>query len=290
MVGNTKLVKLDKILKEFDCKNNVYAKVEATNPSGSIKDRTCYYMLTQYKKAGILKDGGIVVEATSGNMGISLSYFQKELNYKAIIVMPSSMSIERRAIIQKYGATLELVDGDMAQCKIRAKEIVDSTPGAILFRQFENSNNAFAHYLYTAKEIESAVDADYIFAGIGTGGTISGIGKFYKEQKKDTKVIGVEPYESPLLTKGEAHPHLIQGIGANFVPNILDLKVVDGLTLVKGEDAILMAKRIRELEEIDCGYSSGAALAAAINYLNLHNIVDKNVVVIFPDRGDRYSW
>lgn len=290
MVGNTKLVKLDKILKEFDCVNNIYAKVEATNPSGSIKDRACYYMLKQDKETGILKDGGIVVEATSGNMGISLSYFQKELNYKAIIVMPSSMSVERRTMIQKYGATLELVDGGMAQCKIRAKEIVDSTPGAIMFRQFEDSNNAIAHYLYTAREIESVVDADYIFAGIGTGGTISGIGRFYKEQKKDTKVIGVEPYESPLLTKGEAHPHLIQGIGANFVPNILDLKVVDGLTTVKGEDAILMAKKIRELEEIDCGYSSGAALAAAINYLKLHNIVGKNVVVIFPDRGDRYSW
>lgn len=290
MVGNTKLVKLDKILKEFNCLNNVYAKVEATNPSGSIKDRACYYMLKQDKEAGLLQDGGTVVEATSGNMGISLAYFQKELNYRAIIVMPSSMSIERREMIKKYGATLELVDGGIAQCAFRAKEIVDSTPGAIMFRQFDDYNNAKAHYLSTGPELANEIEADYLFAGIGTGGTISGIGKYFKEQKKNTKIIGVEPYESPLLTQGEAHPHLIQGIGANFIPIILELRVVDEVITVKGIDAISMAKKIRELEKIDCGYSSGAALCACINYLNSHKIKDKNVVVIFPDRGDRYPW
>ena len=290
MVGSTKLVKLDKILKKYNCINNIYAKVEATNPSGSIKDRACFYMLSKDKELGLLKDGGTVVEATSGNMGISLAFFQKELNYKAIIVMPSSMSVERRAMIQKYGATLELVDGGMKQCKQRASEIVASTKNAIMFRQFEDKNNALAHFYTTAPEIDKEVKADYIFAGIGTGGTISGIGKYYKDNKLDTKIVGVEPNESPLITKGEAHPHLIQGIGANFIPDILDLKVVDEVTLVKGEEAIKMAKMIRDLEGIDCGYSSGAALAGAINYLNNLGIKNKNVVVIFPDRGDRYSW
>lgn len=290
MVGSTKLVKLDKILKKYNCINNIYAKVEATNPSGSIKDRACFYMLSKDKELGLLKDGGTVVEATSGNMGISLAFFQKELNYKAIIVMPSSMSVERRAMIQKYGATLELVDGGMQQCKQRASEIVASTKNAIMFRQFEDKNNALAHFYTTAPEIDKEVKADYIFAGIGTGGTISGIGKYYKDNKLDTKIVGIEPNESPLITKGEAHPHLIQGIGANFIPDILDLKVVDEVTLVKGEEAIKMAKMIRDLEGIDCGYSSGAALAGAINYLNNLGIKNKNVVVIFPDRGDRYSW
>ena len=290
MVGSTKLVKLDKILKKYNCINNIYAKVEATNPSGSIKDRACFYMLSKDKELGLLKDGGTVVEATSGNMGISLAFFQKELNYKAIIVMPLSMSVERRAMIQKYGATLELVDGGMQQCKQRASEIVASTKNAIMFRQFEDKNNALAHFYTTAPEIDKEVKADYIFAGIGTGGTISGIGKYYKDNKLDTKIVGIEPNESPLITKGEAHPHLIQGIGANFIPDILDLKVVDEVTLVKGEEAIKMAKMIRDLEGIDCGYSSGAALAGAINYLNNLGIKNKNVVVIFPDRGDRYSW
>ena len=290
MVGNTKLVRLDKILKKFNCPNNVYAKVEATNPTGSIKDRPCYFMLKKDKEAGLLKDGGTVVEATSGNMGISLAYFQKELNYNAIIVMPTSMSVERRQMIQKYGAKLELVDGGIMQCALRAKEIVDSIPGAIMFRQFDDYNNARAHYETTGQELASQIKADYLFAGIGTGGTISGIGKYFKEQKFDTKLIGIEPFESPLLTKGEAHPHLIQGIGANFIPIILELKVVDEVITVRGEDAIAMAKKIRELEQIDCGYSSGAALCGCINYLNSHNIKDKDIVVIFPDRGDRYSW
>ena len=290
MVGNTKLVKLNKILEAYGCKNNVYAKVEATNPSGSIKDRACYYMLTKLKESGRLIDGGVVVEATSGNMGISLAYFQKELNYRAIIVMPSSMSVQRREMIASLGARLELVDGGIMESAFRASEIVNSTPNAIMFYQFEDSNNAYAHYLTTGPEIEKDINADYIFAGIGTGGTITGIGQYYKEKKKPTKIIGIEPFESPLLTEGEFHPHKIQGIGANFIPQILKLKYLDEVMTVKGDDAIAMAKDIRKLEGIDCGYSSGAALCAAINYLNAKGVKDQNVVVIFPDRGDRYSW
>ena len=291
MLGLTKLVKLDNICKEFNLENNVYAKVENTNPSGSVKDRPCYYMLTKYKEEGILKDGGTVIEATSGNMGISLAYFQKELNYKAIIVMPSSMSRERREMISSLGARLELVDGGMSVANKRAMELKEEIKDSILFKQFDNPNNVLAHYHSTAKEINNDLeDLDYLFAGIGTGGTISGIGKFYKELKKKTLIIGVEPYESPLITKGCASSHLIQGIGANFIPNILDLNVIDEMTTCKGLDAIAMAKLVRALEGIDCGYSSGAALAACINYLKEKNIKGKNVVVIFPDKGDRYQW
>ena len=290
MLGNTKLVKLEVITKKYNCINDIYAKVEATNPSGSIKDRACYYMLTKLKERGILKDGGTVVEATSGNMGISLSYFQKELNYKAIIVMPASMSMERRMMIKKYGAELEIVSGGMTDCKKVSLDIVNNTEGAILFRQFEDLNNPYAHYINTAKEIYNEFTPDYFFAGIGTGGTISGVGKFFKENNLPTKIIGVEPFESPLLTEGHAHPHLIQGIGANFIPDTLDRSVIDEITTVKGEEAINMAKLIRSDENIDCGYSSGAALLAAINYLNANNITGKKVVVIFPDKGDRYQW
>ena len=286
MLGNTKLVKLEVITKKYNCNNDIYAKVESTNPSGSIKDRACYYMLTKLKERGILKDGGTVVEATSGNMGISLSYFQKELNYKAIIVMPASMSMERRMMIKKYGAELEIVSGGMADCKKVSLDIVNNTEGAILFRQFEDLNNPYAHYINTAREIYNKFTPDYFFAGIGTGGTISGVGKFFKENNLSTKIIGVEPFESPLLTEGHAHPHLIQGIGANFIPDTLDRSVIDEITTVKGEEAINMAKLIRSDENIDCGYSSGAALLAAINYLNANNITGKKVVVIFPDKGN----
>ena len=290
MVGNTKLIKLTKIPNMLECHNNIYAKYEGSNPSGSIKDRPAYYMLQKLKENGILVDGGTIIEATSGNMGISLAYFQKELNYKAIIVMPSSMSQERREMIKKLGAQLELVDGGMLESSKRVKELLNTIPNSIPFRQFEDKNNMYAHYLSTSREIEKEVDADYIFAGIGTGGTISGIGKYYKEKHLKAKIIGIEPYESPLLTKGISGKHLIQGIGANFVPDILEKDLIDEVITCKGSDAIEMAKQIRNIEKIDCGYSSGAALMACINYLKQNKIKNKNVVVIFPDKGDRYLW
>lgn len=290
MIGNTPLIRCKNIEKEFELNNEIYAKVEAYNPSGSVKDRPAYLMVKKFKEEGFLKDGGCVIEATSGNMGISLAYFQEELNYQAIIVMPSSMTLERREKIQSLGAKLVLVDGGMAECNEKAKAIKEQT-GGLLLRQFENPNNLLAHYLSTAPEIDKIInDVDYIFAGIGTGGTASGIGTYYKEHHKLTKIIGVEPDESPLITKGHAGKHLIQGIGANFVPKILNLKVVDEVITVKSEDALGFAKKIREVENIDCGYSSGAAMQACINYLKEHNIEGKKVVVILPDKGDRYPW
>jgi len=288
--GNTKLVRLEAVEKHFAVENKLFAKVEATNPSGSIKDRAVYQMLLDYQAEGKLKEGSTIVEATSGNTGIALGYYSKEFNYRLIIVMPESMSQQRRDMIQGYGAELCLVKGGMAQCEERAKELVKEIPNSFEFKQFDNPSNPKAHYLHTGPEIiEALPEVDYFFAGIGTGGTLSGTGKYLKE-KKDVKVIGVEPFESPLLTKGVAGGHLIQGIGANFIPNTYDKNIADGIIDVRGEEAINMAKFLRNTGDFDVGYSSGAALLGAINYLKDNGIKGKNAVIIFPDKGNRYSW
>ncbi len=286
----TKLVRLTQIENIFKTKNHLYAKVEGSNPSGSIKDRAVFQMLLGYQEKGILKEDSLIVEATSGNTGIALAYFSSIFKYHVIIVMPESMSQQRRDMITKLGGELCLVKGGMKECEIKANDIIKENKGAFIFGQFENKDNAKAHYLHTGPEIANQIDkVDYFFAGIGTGGTITGAGKYLKE-KFNCKVIGVEPLESPLLTAGHAGSHLIQGIGANFIPNVLDQKILDDVTTVKGSKAIEMAKLIRDVENIDCGISSGAALQAAIEYTSHHEISGQNIVVIFPDKGDRYTW
>ena len=288
--GNTKLVRLAEVEKHFQVENALYAKVESSNPSGSVKDRAVYQMLLDYRAEGKLKEGTTIVEATSGNTGIALGYYSKVFNYKLIIVMPASMSQQRRDMIQSYGAELCLISGGMAQCEEHAKELVKQIPNSFEFKQFDNPSNPKAHYLTTGPEIATHLpEVNMLFAGIGTGGTISGTGKYLKE-KGDVKVIGVEPFESPLLTKGVAGGHLIQGIGANFIPNTYDKNVVDDIVDVNGEEAIKMAKFLRNTGDFDVGYSSGAALLGAINYLKDNGIKGKNVVIIFPDKGNRYSW
>jgi len=289
--GNTKLVRLEVVEKHFGVENKLFAKAEATNPSGSIKDRAVYQMLLDYKAEGKLKEGSTIVEATSGNTGIALGYYSKEFKYRLIIVMPESMSQQRRDMIQGYGAELCLVKGGMAQCEERAKELVKEIPNSFEFKQFDNPSNPKAHYLTTGPEIlEALPEVDYFFAGIGTGGTLSGTGKYLKENR-DVKVIGIEPFESPLLTRGISGGHLIQGIGANFIPKTYDKNVADAIVDVKGEDAINMAKFLRNTGDFDVGFSSGAALVGAINYLKENKqIKGKNIVIIFPDKGDRYSW
>ena len=289
--GNTKLVRLEVVEKHFGVENKLFAKAEATNPSGSIKDRAVYQMLLDYKAEGKLKEGSTIVEATSGNTGIALGYYSKEFKYRLIIVMPESMSQQRRDMIQGYGAELCLVKGGMAQCEERAKELVKEIPNSFEFKQFDNPSNPKAHYLTTGPEIlEALPEVDYFFAGIGTGGTLSGTGKYLKENR-DVKVIGIEPFESPLLTRGISGGHLIQGIGANFIPKTYDKNVADEIIDVKGEDAINMAKFLKNTGDFDVGFSSGAALVGAINYLKENKqIKGKNIVIIFPDKGDRYSW
>lgn len=291
IVGNTKLVRLAKLEKLFNLEFQIYAKVENTNPTGSIKDRAVHNMLLEYKNDGTLKEGGTIIEATSGNTGISLSYFSKVFNYRCIIVMPESVSLQRREIIKSYGAELVLLKGGMKECNDKALSLLKEIPNSFIFSQFENINNPLAHYKGTGPEIlHDLADVDYVFGGIGTGGTISGIGKFFKEAKPDTRIIGIEPEESPLLTKGVAGPHLIQGIGANFIPNTFLKENVDEVIATKGLEAIEMAKKIREVEGIDIGISSGASLLGAINYIKSNNLKGKKVVAIFPDKGDRYTW
>lgn len=289
--GNTKLVELKNIEKEFNINSRLFGKVENSNPSGSIKARAVYQMLLDYKKDGILKDDSIIIEATSGNTGIALAYYTKVFGYRLIIYMPKSMSEERRRMITSLGGELKLVDGGMKEAEEEAALEVKNNPKAFMFDQFNNKNNVKAHYLITGPEIYKDLNSvDYIFAGIGTGGTATGLAEYFKENKPSTKIIGVEPFESPLLTKHVAGKHLIQGIGANFVPSILKVDLLSDIEDVKGEEAIKMAKEIREKEELDVGISSGAALLGAINYIKRNNIEGKDVVIIFPDKGDRYSW
>lgn len=289
--GNTKLIELKNIEKEFNLSCRVFGKVENSNPSGSVKARAVYQMLLDYKKDGILKEGSTIVEATSGNTGIALAYYTKVFNYRLLIFMPKSMSEERRRMITSLGGELRLVDGGMKEANEEALLEVKTHNNTFLFDQFNNKNNVKAHVLTTGPEIyKDLPSVKYVFGGIGTGGTVTGISKYFKNNNIDASVIGVEPFESPLLTKGASGKHLIQGIGANFVPSILDLSLLKGIEDVKSEEAIKMAKTIRQIENIDIGISSGAALLGAIQYIKSHNIVNEDVVVIFPDKGDRYSW
>lgn len=287
--GNTELVELKKIKLKYGITSRIFAKVENSNPTGSIKDRTVYNMLLTYtKKYGDLK-GYTIVEATSGNTGIALAYFSKYFEYTCKIVMPTSVSVQRREIISKYGGEVVLVDGGMKECNNKAQDILSSTPKSFIFDQFNQPSNFEAHF-ETAREIfDQNKTAKYLFAGIGTGGTVTGLATYFKNNNININVIGIEPEESPLITKGIAGPHLIQGIGANFIPSILNKDVLKDVITVKGQDSIDMAKEIRTIEDIDIGISSGAALLGAIKYIKSKNICD-DVIVIFPDRGDRYTW
>lgn len=289
--GNTKLIRLKKIEKKYNLSSFLYAKDESTNPTGSIKDRTVFFMLNKYKEEDLLKDNGIVIEATSGNTGISLAYYSKVFNYKAIIIMPSSASIERSNMIKHYGGEVLLVEGGMKECEEKAKILQKTYQNSLIFNQFANLNNHLAHYNSTAPEIYKEMDdVDYIVAGFGTGGTVSGVGKFFKEKNHKTVIIGVEPMQSPLITKGFSNTHKIQGIGANFIPDNFIQKYVDEIIDVDDQKSIEIAREIFEEEGLFVGVSSGAALLGAIEYIKKKNISDKKFVIIFPDKGDRYSW
>ncbi len=289
--GNTKLIRLNNIEKMFDIDDELYAKVENSNPSGSIKDRAVYQMLLDYIALGKLTKDTVIVEATSGNTGIALAYYTKVFNYRLIIYMPSSMSKERREMITSLGGELKLVDGGMLEAEKLALEDAKTHPNYLLFDQFNNPSNVKAHYLTTGPEIVSECsDVSLVFSGIGTGGTATGIARFFLDNHLSSSVIGVEPLQSPLLTKGVAGKHKIQGIGANFVPSILKKDLLLDIVDVDDEESIKMAKMIREIEGLDVGISSGASLLGAINYLKSHSITKQKIVIIFPDKGNRYSW
>lgn len=294
LVGNTPIVRLEKIEKKFNLNERVklFGKVEKNNPVGSVKDRPVKQMLLDLFESGKLKEGSTIIEPTSGNTGIAMAAIGTYLKLNVIIVMPSSMSQERRKLIKDYGAKLELVDGGMSVAVERANQLNKDIKDSVIPGQFVNQSNVKAHYNYTAQEIFNDIpDIDYIVAGIGTGGTATGIGKYILDNKKQTKVIGIEPESSPLLTKGKASPHKIQGIGANFIPEILDQEVISEIIDVSDDDAINTAKEICKREGLLVGVSSGASVFGAIE-LSKKIEVNKDIKIlsILPDTGERYTW
>lgn len=285
-VGNTPIVKLNKLTEGLP--SEVYVKIEGKNPGGSIKDRAAISMIDDAVAKGLLKEGGTIIEPTSGNTGIGLCMASAVLGYKAVIIMPDTMSKERISLMKAYGAEVILTPGKdgMAGAVAKAEEISKET-GGIIAGQFYNPANPMAHFATTAKEIlEDLPDVDYIVAGIGTGGTCTGIGKGLKKYSSKAKVIGVEPAESPLITEGHAGAHKIQGIGANFIPDNYDASVIEKVVTVKGDDAIEMTRELARKEGILAGISSGAAVSAAIALASKEK--GKKFLAILPDVGDRY--
>jgi cysteine synthase A len=290
LVGNTPLVRLTRTT--VGACSTVLAKLEGYNPAGSAKDRVARAIIDDAERTGKLQKGGTVVEATSGNTGIGLALIASARGYKAVIVMPDTMSVERQKMIRAYGAEVVLTDGKkgMQGAVAYAETLVENTPNSILAGQFDNPANARAHYDTTAREIWRDTDGkvDIFVAGIGTGGTLTGVGRYLKEQNPNVKIVGVEPKSSPLLTEGKAGAHGIQGIGANFVPAVLDRTVYDEVIAVTDEDAYEYARRLCKEEGIFAGISSGASLCGALQVASRKENAGKTVVVLLPDEGGRY--
>ena len=292
LIGHTPLLELSNIEKEFGLKAKIYAKLEYFNPAGSVKDRVAKAMLDDAEKNGKLKAGSTIIEPTSGNTGIGLCSVAAARGYKVIIVMPETMSVERRQIMKAYGAELVLTEGSkgMKGAIDKAEELSKEIPNSFIPGQFVNPANPQAHLETTGPEIfeDTDGDVDYFVAGVGTGGTITGVGKFLKSKKADIKVVAVEPATSPVLSKGTAGPHKIQGIGAGFVPDVLDTKVYDEVIAVENDDAFATGKLVGKKEGVLVGISSGAALWAAIEVAKRPGNEGKKIVVLLPDTGDRY--
>lgn len=292
LIGKTPLLELGKLGKKHELNATILAKLEAFNPGGSAKDRIAKQMLEDAEKSGKLQPGATIIEPTSGNTGIGLALMAAAKGYRAIIVMPETMSVERRLMMTAFGAELVLTEGakGMAGAVEKANELLKETPNAIVAGQFENPSNPAAHYAATGPEIWEDTDGavDMFVAGIGTGGTISGVGKYLKEKKPGVKIVGVEPASSPLLTQGKAGKHGIQGIGANFVPATLDTKIYDEIIPVADEDAFRTGRELAQVEGVLSGISAGAAAYAAIQLAKRPENAGKNIVVLLPDTGDRY--
>ena len=292
LINNTPLVELKRLKKELGLVANIYAKVESLNLTGSIKDRIVLYIVNELEKMYRLNKNFVIIEATSGNTGIALSAIAAIKQFKAIIVMPENMSEERQKLMVAYGTKLVLTPKELGMqgAKNKAIELNKSIKNSVILNQFENVYNPLTHYQITGPEIYAQIDGkiDYFVAGIGTGGTISGVSKYLKEKNKNILVYGVEPLSSPLLTKGYAGSHKIQGIGANFIPKTLNLDVIDEIVDVSDEDAKKYAKILAKLEGLLVGYSAGASLSVAIRLAKSPKNKDKNIVVILPDNGSRY--
>lgn len=292
LVGRTPLVRFDRFSESFGCKANILAKLEYFNPAGSAKDRVGKEMLDSALRSGKITPDSVIIEPTSGNTGIGIASYAAQLGMKVIIVMPETMSIERRQLLSAYGAELVLTDGakGMKGSIEKANELAAKIDGSFIPAQFDNPDNSAAHYKTTGPEIYEDTDGrvDIFVAGIGTGGTITGTGKYLKEKNPGIKIIGVEPADSPLLSGGKAGPHGLQGIGANFVPSILDTKIYDKIITVTTNEAFEKSKKVAEKEGILVGISSGAALHAAVTLAADEENRGKNIVVLLPDSGERY--
>lgn len=292
LVGKTPLLKADGFKKKENISAEIYAKLECFNPAGSVKDRVAVNMLVKAKDKGLISEGATIIEPTSGNTGIGLAAAAVSLGYKAVLVMPETMSIERQKLLKAYGAEIVLTEGSkgMLGSIEKAKELQATIPNSFIPSQFDNPDNPDSHVLTTGKEIwdDTEGEVDIFIACIGTGGTVSGTGKYLKDKNPDVKVIGVEPYDSPLITKGIAGPHGIQGIGANFIPDNLDMSVIDEVLTVKTDDAFAMSKAFAKSEGLLVGISSGAALMAAKEIAGRPENEGKKIVVLLPDSGERY--
>lgn len=292
LIGNTPLFKLSGFKKKYDLAADIYAKVEYFNATGSVKDRIARQMILDAEQSGALKPGSTIIEPTSGNTGIGLSAVGTSRGYKVIIVMPDTMSVERRKLMKAYGAQLVLTEGaeGMKGAIAKADELHAEIPDSWIAGQFDNPSNWKAHYNTTGPEIEEALEGkvDILVAGVGTGGTITGTGKYLKEKNPDLKVVAVEPASSAVLSGNKSGPHKIQGIGAGFVPKVLDTDIFDEIIPVSNEDAFETGASIGKTEGILVGISSGAALYAALQLAKKEENRGKNIVVIFPDSADRY--
>ena len=292
LIGRTPLLELARIEKHFDLKARILAKLEYFNPAGSVKDRIAKAMIDDAEAAGRLKPGSVIIEPTSGNTGIGLCSVAAARGYKVIIVMPETMSVERRKLMKAYGAELVLTDGKkgMRGAIEKASELADATPNSFIAGQFVNPSNPKIHRETTGPEIWQDTDGhvDFLVAGVGTGGTLTGTGEYLKSRKPDVKVVAVEPSGSPVLSSGRSGAHKIQGIGAGFVPDVLNTKLYDEIITVNDDDAINTGKLIGKVEGFLVGISSGAAAWAAVQLAKRPENEGKNIAVILPDTGERY--
>lgn len=292
LVGRTPLMLLEKTMEKEGLSANVMAKLEYFNPAGSVKDRAALYMINDAERSGLLKEGGVIVEPTSGNTGIGLAAIGVSRGYRVILTMPDTMSEERRNLLKAFGAEIVLTEGalGMKGAIEKAKEILSQNEGAFMPSQFENEANARAHFETTGPEIfeDTEGKVDIFVAGVGTGGTLTGIARYLRSKNPLVQIVAVEPAASPLLSGGESAPHPLQGIGANFVPKVLDTSLIDRIITVSGDEAFETAKELVRSEGLLTGISSGAALFAAKKLAKEAENAGKNIVVLLPDTGERY--